>query len=135
MSLFPSVCPSVRCAPYLRNRTSSNHNFWYTCVKWWYLQAFFIFFQILIFWTVKGVKGQKKAQNKKQLHPSCVISQKQYSIWSWFLVQLCILMIYLGFSFVRNFHFSGCYGGKWAKNSLKWKIAITSVTCHISGTV
>ena len=32
-----SIChffrPSVRRAPYLRNRTSSDHNFWYTCVK------------------------------------------------------------------------------------------------------
>ena len=28
-----SICPSVHCAPYLRNCTSSNHNFWYTCVK------------------------------------------------------------------------------------------------------
>ena len=49
MSLFPSVCPSVHpsiChAPYLRNRTSSNHNFWDTYVKWWYLQSLFLFFQ------------------------------------------------------------------------------------------
>ena len=28
MSLFPSACPSVHRAPYLRNRTSSDHNFW-----------------------------------------------------------------------------------------------------------
>ena len=49
----------------------------------------FIFFEILIFWAVRGgargggwgVKGQKIAQNeKKQLHPSHVISQKQYNI-------------------------------------------------------
>ena len=31
--------------PYLRNRTSYDHNFWYTYVKWWYLQAYFSFFQ------------------------------------------------------------------------------------------
>ena len=37
MSLFPSVRPSVHCTPYLRNRTSSNHKFWYTHVKWWHL--------------------------------------------------------------------------------------------------
>ena len=35
------------------------HNFWYTCVKWGYLQAFFLFFKILIFWVFRGVKGQK----------------------------------------------------------------------------
>ena len=33
VSLFLSVCPSVSCTPYLKNRTSSN-NFWYTCGKW-----------------------------------------------------------------------------------------------------
>ena len=27
--------PSICRAPFLRNCTSSNHNFWYTCVKWW----------------------------------------------------------------------------------------------------
>ena len=74
-----SVCPSVRCTPYLRNRTLSKHNFWYTRVKWWYLQAFFSFF------------------------------------W--------------------NFDYLGCCGGKRAKYSPKWKIKITCVTCHISGTV
>ena len=46
MSLFLSVCLSVCRTPYLRSRTSSNHDLWYTCVKWWYLQVFF-----LIFWN------------------------------------------------------------------------------------
>ena len=31
------------------------------------------------------------------LHPSHVISQEQYGIWSWFLVQLCKMMITPGF--------------------------------------
>ena len=35
--------PSACHPPYLRNRTSSNHNFWHTCVKWWFLQVFFSF--------------------------------------------------------------------------------------------
>ena len=52
MPLFPfvrsSVRPSVCRTPYLRNHTSSNHQFWYTCVKWWHLQEFFSFF--LTFW-------------------------------------------------------------------------------------
>ena len=61
--------PSVRHAPYLRNRTSSNHSFWYRCVKW-YLQVSFLFlcccfFEILIFWAVREVKGQEIAQNEK----------------------------------------------------------------------
>ena len=72
----PSVCPSVCCAPYLRNRTSTDHNLCYAYVKWWYLQ---------------GV-----------------------------------------FSFFLNFDFLGC---KRTKNSLKWKITITSFTRHISETL
>ena len=71
-----SIChffhPSVRLAPYLRNRTTSSHSFLYTCVKW-YLHVFFVFF-FLKFWFHGllrgqrwglGVKGQKIAQNEK----------------------------------------------------------------------
>ena len=43
-------------APYLRNILTYDHDFWYTCVKWWYLQVFFHFL-FLIFWAVRGVKG------------------------------------------------------------------------------
>ena len=67
MSLFPSfhlpvclsVCPSICRTPYLKNRTSSNHNFWYTCVKW-YLQVCFSFC-----WDVdfSGYSGGKRAKN------------------------------------------------------------------------
>ena len=67
-----SIChffrPCVSRASYLRNRTSSGHNFCYTCykcVKRRYLPAFFSFFKILIFWAVRGVKVQKIAQNDK----------------------------------------------------------------------
>ena len=77
-SMFLSVCPSVHLsiyhAPYLRNRTSSDHNFWYSSVKWWYLQAFFSIFLFFLFWAVSGgrkggggggLKGQKIAENEK----------------------------------------------------------------------
>ena len=51
------------------------------------------------------------------------ISQEQYSIWSWFWVHLCKIIISPGFfSFFWNFEFLGCYGGKRAKNNPKWKI-------------
>ena len=94
MCFCPSICPSICHAPYLRNRTSSNHNFWYNCVKWWYLQVFFHFFRNFIFWDYRGVKGQKITQNKKwQLHLSRAIPQEQYSPWSLFLVQLCKMMV------------------------------------------
>ena len=51
-SIQPSVSLSVPLSPYLRNSTSSDHNFWCTCVTWWYLQVFFLFL-ILIFWAVR----------------------------------------------------------------------------------
>ena len=43
---------------YLRNRTSYNCDFWYTCVKW-YLQQILSFFKILIFGVFRGIKGKK----------------------------------------------------------------------------
>ena len=48
------------------------------------------------------------------------MSQEQYSLWSWFLVHLCKMMISLGvfFFFIYiNFHFSDCY---WVKRAKKW---------------
>ena len=44
-----SIChfflPSVRPSPTISQElTSSEHTFWYTCVKWWCLQVFFHFF-------------------------------------------------------------------------------------------
>ena len=68
-SIHSSFHPSVRHTPCLRNRTSSNCKFWYTCVKWWYLQEFFFlffFWSFFFFWAVRGVKGQKIAQNQKK---------------------------------------------------------------------
>ena len=35
----------ISCTLYLRNHTSYDCHLWYTCVKWWYLQAFFSFLQ------------------------------------------------------------------------------------------
>ena len=42
---LPSICSSICCAPYLRDRTSSNYNLWYADVKWWYLQNLFFIFK------------------------------------------------------------------------------------------
>ena len=132
-----SICSSICCAPYLRNCTSSNHNFWYTCGKWWYLQVFFSFFWNFGF---LGCYGGKRAKNNPKWKITITyvnaISQEQYSIWSWFLIHLCKMMISPGFFFIfLKFSFLGCYGGKRAKNSLKWKGTIACVTHHISGTV
>ena len=97
VSLFLSVCCSAHpSAPYLRNRTLCDHNFFYTGVKWWYLQGLFHFYEILIFWAVRGGGGgEKTAQNEKyKLYPSHTISQEQYCIWSSYLADLFKMMIY-----------------------------------------
>ena len=47
---------------------------------------FFLFFKILIFQVVSGVKGQKLAKNDKQFCLSRSISQEPYIIWSSFVV-------------------------------------------------
>ena len=93
-----------------QNLTSSYHNFWHTCVKWWYLLAFFSFFWNFDFFGLLGGKRTKIAQNEKyKLHVSCVISQEQQSIWSWFLVHLCKMTISPGVFFIFwNFYFSDC---------------------------
>ena len=135
----PSVRPSVHRAPYLRNCTSFNHNFWYTCKMMISPCVFFIFFffEIFIFWAVMGVKGQKIAQNEKYnyiRHTPYLRNSKAcdhdfcYTYVKWWY----ILVFFL---FFWTFHFLDCQGGKRAKNSPKWKITITSVMRHISGTV
>ena len=43
--------------------------FWYTCVKWWYLQGFFLIFDIFIFQGVRVVIGQKIAQDDQKVPP------------------------------------------------------------------
>ena len=95
-SIHLYVCLPICRTPYLRNGTLSNHNFWCTCVKWWYLQTFFHFFEILIFWAVRRIKGQKIARNEKwQLHVSHAISQEQlvydhdfwYTCVKWWYIQ------------------------------------------------
>ena len=42
--------------------------------------VFLHFFEIFIFQAVRGVKGQKIAQNEEQLHPSHAISQEEYNL-------------------------------------------------------
>ena len=60
-----SACPSISHTPYLRNYTSSDHNFWCTCVKWWYLQVLSSFFQNFDFVGCWEIKWQKMALNYK----------------------------------------------------------------------
>ena len=92
-----SVWSSAHRAPYLRNCTPCDHNFWYTYVKWWYHPVFcsfrFCFFRLL----GRGVGGKTAKEGpkwKKKLYLSHAISQEQYNIWSWFLVHLCKMTIW-----------------------------------------
>ena len=112
----PFVCLSICGTSYLRNHTSSAHNFCYTCVKWC-LQVFFSFFKILIFWVVSGVKGEKMAQNDKKLSLPHFISQEAYIMWSWFLVHMCKMMTSPDAFFIfSKVWFSGLFGGVKGQN-------------------
>ena len=104
---------------------------------------FFIFFEIFIFWAVRGVKGQKIAQNeKRKLHLSCAISQEQYSIWSWFSYS-CIKWWYLQaffhfFEILIFLVFRGLKGQKMVQNDKKKNVRWspyprnhTSYNCHL----
>ena len=60
--------------PYLRNSIVYDHDFWYTCVKWWYLLMIFSFFQILIFLFVRGGGGVKVQEMANMtINPVCHI--------------------------------------------------------------
>ena len=110
-------CLSVGRTPYLRNCTSSNHSFWYTCVKW-YLQVFF-FFLFLKFWffgLLGGIKGQKKPKmrNNYICHPPYPRSSIAYhhDFWQtcaeWWYFQVCVYF----FHFFETFTF-------WAVRAVK----------------
>ena len=79
VSLFLSVCCSAHpSAPYLRNRTLCDHNFFYTCVKWWYLQGLFHFYEILIFWAVSGGGGGGGGKKQPKMKNINYIRRTQY---------------------------------------------------------
>ena len=81
---------------------------------------YFCFFKILIFWVVRGVKGQKMVQNKKTCLP-CPISQETYILFS-FMVHMCKMIISMDifFIFFKILIFQ-IVSGKRAKNSPKWE--------------
>ena len=69
-----------------------DHDFWYTCVKWWFLQAYFSVVQNFDILCCRG-KREKTVQNYKKFCPSCFISQETYIIWLSFVVHLCKMII------------------------------------------
>ena len=95
--------------PYLMNSIAYSHGFWYTCVKWCYLQVgfFFSFFSFFIFWAVMGWKGKKlpKMKNNNQYvlgKNNCVCSS--WHVLCYGCMQLCAIQnsfaTYDGTSFV-----------------------------------
>ena len=86
-------------------------------------RVLFHFLHIFIFWAVMEVKGQEMAQNAKKKCLLHFMYQEPYILWLSFIVDFCKMMISPGFFF--SFFWS----------LEKWKITITSVTCHISGTL
>ena len=77
-----SVCLTL----YIRNHTSYDCDFLYTCVNWWYLPQNSSFW----FFVFRGVKSQKMTN----LSLSRFISQELYIISSGFLVHRCQIMIF-----------------------------------------
>ena len=77
--------------PYLRNSIVYDHHFWYTCVKWWYLQTFF-FFSVFQNFDFLGCYGGKRAKNspnwQKKFWLSPFISQESYIIQLSFMVHM-----------------------------------------------
>ena len=109
-SICPSICLSICRAAYVRNRTSSSsdHNFWYTYVKW-YLQAFFSTFSKFL---IRGVKGQKSVKSDKKFCLSHFLSQELCIIWLSFVVHLCKIIISPAVFFIfSKFWFFGLLRG------------------------
>ena len=141
MSLFPSIHLSHTISQ--EQLYSIWSWFWvHTCKVMIPPGVCFIFSKFWFFLSCCGGKRVKNSPEWKIItsvtcHLSHAIFQEQYSIWSWFFVHLCKMMIFPCI-FLKFWFFGllggGREGGKRAKNGPKWKI-ITSLTHHVSGTV
>ena len=100
--------------------------------------VFFLhFFEVFVFWSVRGGKRAKNSPKWKIsiMSVTCHITKNSlaydHDFWYTF-VKWWYLQAFFFFHFSWNFHFLGCYLSKRAKNSPKWKI--TSVMRQISET-
>ena len=84
---------------YLMNSISYDHEFWRTCVKWWYLQAFFLLYIFGFSRQLGREKGKKWPQMTKTFCPLHFIYQEPYIIWLSFMVHLCKMMMSPGVFF------------------------------------
>ena len=98
----------ICCAPYLSNHTSYDLHLWYISVKWWYSQAFFSFFSILLLQVVSGVKVQKWP--KMTTNSVCGTPSLRNHISYDFHLRYTFVKWYLQafFSFLQTFDFLGC---------------------------
>ena len=133
MSVFPPVHSSVHHASYLRNCTSCDHNFWYTCVKWWYHEVFFfIFFFILIFWAVRGKRTKNSPKWKKNYFGHVPYPRNSITYYD-FGCTFAKWYFQVFFKFFQNCYFSvfsEVKQQKMAQNDKK-----LSFMLHVSGTI
>ena len=103
--------------PYLRNHIAYDHDFSFTCVKWWYLQLFFSVFQNLIFGVVKG---QKTVQNDKKLSVTLDISGTIHHMIVIYGSHVCQMIISPCVLFIFwKFWFFGLLGGLEGQNTIQ----------------
>ena len=81
-------------ALYLRDCTSYDCGFWYTCIKRYLQQFFFIFFKILIFWVFQSssVNAKRKFCGVPHLLHMCLIL---YLLLLFIVYLLLLIIIYL----------------------------------------
>ena len=119
-------------ASYLRNGLAYDHDFWYICVKWWYISPgfFFHFFKILIF---SGFQGSKRAVTKWQnilfvtLHISWAIPHIHICECHLWCIHKCKMISPCCIFIFRVV-------GVRAKNGPKWQ-KILSIMLHISESI
>ena len=122
--------------PHLWNSIACNHDFWYTYVKWWYLNAFLFvhFFKIVIFWIFSGVKAKNGPEDKNSVCCSLYLRKHRsyvFNLWCncvkwWYLQRFFCCIKILVFWVV-----SRVKGQKMVQNEKK----ILFVVLHISGTI
>ena len=130
----PSIHLSIHHAPYFRNHSSWDHNFWSMCKMMISLGRFSIFSK---FWFFGLFVGQKmtKWPKMKRFCLSHFILREPYILWFSFMVGMCKMIISLGVFFIfLKFWFSGLLGGKRVKNCQKWQ-KILLLTLHVSGNI
>ena len=100
----------IRQALYLRNSILCDHNFWHTCVKWWYLQALFFIFSK--FWFSRVLSGGKMSRNSPYWQKILSVALNNSGTIN-HIIAICGTQVQNDhvswlFSFYQNFDFSGC---------------------------